>query len=381
MASATQPKRMVSSVFITLAPPYRATLTKPQHTLQTHRAPAWDQQQAAVRVEPRGGDGFRPAGQRHRKDSSPSEHRPSGGTAPAATCGSDPTGPTDPHVRPAGLHKDSLPEEHIPVPPPAQLSPKPSEDDDVYLAGLASHQEGFSPQPSTPAHPLSRISQQQKRTPSSGDDSGQQSYRTPPIEVDGILESNELCGFCRKTVALAEPAIEALNRTYHDSCFQCRQCQTPLAGKLYYNKAGIPLCEECYQASLELCWACGDTIKDLVIRALERTYHPACFTCATCYQQIGEQRFAQGEVGEVYCIQDYYRKYAPQCNACKQLIIPKEDGTDSYTVECQGNSFHEDCYRCEICAIQLSPDPNEHGCHPLDGRMLCKDCHLSLVSA
>ena len=156
----------------------------------------------------------------------------------------------------------------------------------------------------------------------------------------------ELCGFCRKTVALAEPAIEALNRTYHDSCFQCRQCQTPLAGKLYYNKAGIPLCEECYQvrinyhivwlythqsrkyylkwegfnemvfvfnhifiyqASLELCWACGDTIKDLVIRALERTYHPACFTCATCYQQIGEQRFAQGEVGEVYCIQDYYR--------------------------------------------------------------------------
>ena len=60
----------------------------------------------------------------------------------------------------------------------------------------------------------------------------------------------ELCGFCRKTVALAEPAIEALNRTYHDSCFQCRQCQTPLAGKLYYNKAGIPLCEECYQVRI-----------------------------------------------------------------------------------------------------------------------------------
>uniref|UniRef100_A0A8C4Z9E2 Filamin binding LIM protein 1 n=1 Tax=Gadus morhua TaxID=8049 RepID=A0A8C4Z9E2_GADMO len=271
MASATQPKRMVSSVFITLAPPYRATLTKPH-----------------------------------------------GGTAPAATCGSDPTGPTDPHIRPAGLHKDSLPEGNREL-------------------GVLGGEHMFC--------------------------------------------CTKLCGFCRKTVALAEPAIEALNRTYHDSCFQCRQCQTPLAGKLYYNKAGIPLCEECYQASLELCWACGDTIKDLVIRALERTYHPACFTCATCYQQIGEQRFAQGEVGEVYCIQDYYRKYAPQCNACKQLIIPKEDGTDSYTVECQGNSFHEDCYRCEICAIQLSPDPNEHGCHPLDGRMLCKDCHLSLVSA
>ena len=61
------------------------------------------------------------------------------------------------------------------------------------------------------------------------------------------------------------------------------------------------------QASLELCWACGEAIKDHVIRALERTYHPPCFTCATCSQQIGEQRFAQGEVGEVYCLQDYYR--------------------------------------------------------------------------
>lgn len=57
----------------------------------------------------------------------------------------------------------------------------------------------------------------------------------------------EVCGFCRKPVALSEPAIEALNRTYHDGCFQCRSCHIPLAGKQYYNKAGIPLCEDCYQ--------------------------------------------------------------------------------------------------------------------------------------
>lgn len=193
-----------------------------------------------------------------------------------------------------------------------------------------------------------------------------------------------MCGFCRKPVALSEPAIEALNRTYHDGCFQCRSCHCPLAGKQYYNKAGIPLCTDCYQvkstqpqlrllnstqatesppcfvlmllfedmtlyilklwqlqpllslwllsaaksnnietdiicrhflnmlsffpqASLELCWACGDAITDNVVRALERAYHVACFTCATCKQQIGEQAFAQGEVGEVYCLEDYYR--------------------------------------------------------------------------
>lgn len=57
----------------------------------------------------------------------------------------------------------------------------------------------------------------------------------------------DVCGFCRKPVPLSEPAIEALNRTYHGSCFQCRSCHIALAGQEYYNKAGIPLCADCYQ--------------------------------------------------------------------------------------------------------------------------------------
>lgn len=40
------------------------------------------------------------------------------------------------------------------------------------------------------------------------------------------------------------------------------------------------------------------------------------------------------------------------------------------------------CSSCflQVCVIQLSPEPNEHGCYPLEGRMLCKACHLSLIS-
>uniref|UniRef100_A0A8C4EK92 Filamin binding LIM protein 1 n=1 Tax=Dicentrarchus labrax TaxID=13489 RepID=A0A8C4EK92_DICLA len=286
MASAAPPKRMVSSFFITLASPHRATVTQQQPALQAHSTPARDKQHAAARISP-----------------------------------SDNT--------PALRHKK---EDH------SQPESYGSVDSKGWAHG------GASAPASDPQSP------------------------------------KPVCGFCRKPVALSEPAIEALNRTYHDGCFQCRSCHIPLAGKQYYNKAGIPLCEDCYQASLELCWACGEAITDHVIRALERAYHLSCFTCATCKQQIGEQAFAQGEVGEVYCLQDYYRKYAPKCNACKKLIIPKEDGTDSYNVECLGRSYHENCYRCEVGVLQLSPEPNEHGCYPLDGKMLCKSCHLSLVS-
>uniref|UniRef100_A0A3B3ZI32 LIM zinc-binding domain-containing protein n=1 Tax=Periophthalmus magnuspinnatus TaxID=409849 RepID=A0A3B3ZI32_9GOBI len=286
MATAAPPKRMVSSVFITLASPYRGTVTQQQRpTLQAHSSPVIDNQSAphfpisCCTTFFHGNNSF--------TRNAPSTSAPS------------------------------------PADPSAHFDPRPA-------AGL---------------------------------------------------QRRDVCGFCRKSVNLSEPAIEALNRTYHEACFQCRSCHIPLAGKQYFNKAGIPLCEDCYQASLELCWACGEVIKYQVMRALERAYHPQCFMCTTCKQQIGEQRFAQGEVGEVYCLPDYYRKYAPKCNACNQLIIPKEDGTDSFTIECLGNSYHEDCYRCEMCFINLTPEPNERGCYPLDGKLLCKACHLSLVSA
>uniref|UniRef100_A0A672KGT5 PDZ and LIM domain protein 7-like n=1 Tax=Sinocyclocheilus grahami TaxID=75366 RepID=A0A672KGT5_SINGR len=157
-------------------------------------------------------------------------------------------------------------------------------------------------------------------------------------------------------------------------------CCFPTAGSFCYEPSLTPPLLYA-QASLEPCWACGDVIKDHVIRALERAYHPPCFVCATCRQPIGEQRFAQGEVGEVYCLRDYYRKYAPQCHVCGELIIPREDGTDSYTVECLGHSYHEDCYRCEVCSVLLSPEPNDTGCHPLDGQILCKPCHESLMQS
>lgn len=381
---------MVSSCFITLVSPHRATLTQQQPALQAHSAPARDKQHTAVRLAP--GDSI--PGLRHRRDD-PSPSEPHAGVdgkgraqAGASARTSDPQSPKPAQSGPnrAKLRGDDRgAAELFPSPPPPPPPAPPSSVETSF-----SEESPLPPPPPPvqipPSHPLTPGRQPfynrevETRTPSSGLKKDEQSQEIPQNSVDTSVESKEVCGFCRKAVALSEPAIEALNRTYHEGCFQCRSCHMSLAGKQYYNKAGIPLCEDCYQASLELCWACGEAITDHVIRALERAYHLSCFTCATCKQQIGEQPFAQGEVGEVYCLQDYYRKYAPECNACNKLIIPKEDGTDSYNVECLGRSYHENCYRCEICVIQLSPEPNEHGCYPLDGKMLCKSCHLSLVS-
>lgn len=322
MASAVPQKRMVSSVFITLASPFRATVTP---TSPVHSSPA--------------------------RDSHP----------PAAPSASSSVGSQDVQINSPSAPVSPL---YAQFRPPATLTTerrhKPSADV-VWNDPPPAHQHDPR-QPDAPAQVCAVSADSKlKNPPSSGS------------------QDSDVCGFCRKPVLSSEPAIDALNRSYHAACFQCRQCHAPLAAKLYYNKSGIPLCEDCYQASLEPCWACGDVIKDHVIRALERAYHPPCFVCTTCRQPIGEQRFAQGEVGEVYCLQDYYRKYSPQCSACGHLIIPREDGTDSYTVECLGHSYHEDCYRCQECKVLLSPEPDEKGCYPLEGQILCKRCHFTLI--
>lgn len=411
MTSAAPQKRMVSSVFITLTSPYRATVTQQQHALKTHDALAGDIQHTAVQVHP---EDSNTQSLRRRKGSAASEsihgsaHNGTGTSSPLPVILPDPpqiSSSSDLNLVPVpvtvvepSLHdtepgKDTqgtIVKEFIPSPLPSpvfvdtehltqatRVEPLPPIQEPL-VTGPPKHR---SPELTPVSNKQDITVEPETRTPPSGKDPNETSRGVLRCPEEANIESKEVCGFCRKPMALSEPAIDALNRTYHDSCFQCRQCHIPLAGKLYYNNAGIPLCEDCYQASLELCWVCGEVIKDHVIRALERAYHPACFVCATCSQPIGEQRFAQGEVGEVYCLQDYYRKYAPQCSACQQLIIPKEDGTDSYTVECLGLSFHEDCYRCEVCTTQLSPEPNDQGCYPLDGRVLCKSCHLTLVQS
>ncbi|XP_014908901.1 filamin-binding LIM protein 1 isoform X1 [Poecilia latipinna] len=378
MASAAPQKRMVSSVFITLSAPHRATVTQQQQqqqqpALRTHGGP--DRQHSAA------GDDLSSLRRRAEETSPANTGRNWTGAGPRAKA----SGPqSQPRPAPTGATKAEVQEksrsssaEFFPPPPPDVLPSSFSEDAALPPPPL-SLTSPLHPQ-SPDQHPVSN-KEVKAFSPTRGSKHDEETNGIHRNSQDVTTESKDLCGFCRKPMALSEPAIEALNRIYHEGCFQCRSCHVPLAGKQYYNKAGIPLCEGCYQASLELCWTCGEIITDQIIRAIERTYHPSCFTCTTCNQQIGAQAFAQGEVGEVYCLQDYYRKYAPMCSACDQLIIPKEDGTDSYTVECLGRSYHENCYRCGDCGIQLSPEPNEHGCYPLEGKMLCKACHVSLVS-
>ncbi|XP_066493425.1 filamin-binding LIM protein 1 [Tiliqua scincoides] len=187
--------------------------------------------------------------------------------------------------------------------------------------------------------------------------------------------STGICAFCHKALFLQGPAIEAMNKQYHVDCFTCRTCHCALAGQLFYQKEGRPLCAGCYESTLEKCVRCQALILSHLVRALGSTYHPECFTCVACGRSIGDEAFTVDEEMGVHCLQDFYRKYASVCCACQEPIIPSP-GRDAYQIVCLGRHFHEDCYRCEVCRVLLSPEPTEGSCYPLGDRLLCKSCNI-----
>uniref|UniRef100_A0A670ZUS8 Filamin binding LIM protein 1 n=1 Tax=Pseudonaja textilis TaxID=8673 RepID=A0A670ZUS8_PSETE len=183
-----------------------------------------------------------------------------------------------------------------------------------------------------------------------------------------------ICAFCHKGISPGALALEAMRKQYHVRCFTCRVCHSSLAGERYYQKEGRPLCVACYQTTLEKCDACQASILSEIVWAVGKGYHPECFTCVDCSRQIGSDAFAVDDEQRALCLPDFYRRFAPVCGVCEEPIIP-QDGRDAYRIECLGRSFHEDCYRCEKCQVLLSLEPTEDGCYPLGSRLLCQACH------
>ncbi|XP_063001091.1 filamin-binding LIM protein 1 isoform X2 [Elgaria multicarinata webbii] len=352
-------KRVASSVFITLAPPKRDNCVKSEIRPQT--------------VPLRPSNPF-PKEALKPQASAPPETTTSAVKGSRATSlgaagisnGGCSALPPPPAILP-GNPVDSDLESLFPPPPPSYSSPFSVE----TLGPDFQKQTAVLPRSLQTSSTFPAEMKQPKILPST---LGWTDERQTERQVENTV-STDVCAFCHKAISQRAPALEAMNKRYHASCFTCRKCNCTLTGQRYYQKEGRPLCLACYQNTLEKCAMCQALILNQIVWAMGNGYHPECFTCVACGRAIGDETFAVGDNNEVHCLDDFYRKFAPVCGACEKPIIPKE-GRDSYRIECMGRNFHEDCYRCERCQALLSPEPTEEGCYPLGSRLLCKPCHI-----
>ncbi|XP_053432803.1 filamin-binding LIM protein 1 [Nycticebus coucang] len=370
-------KRVASSVFITLAPPRRDVAV----VEEVRRAACEARRGGPAREAPvhmkAPGTGL--AGR-------PSPWTPPGRAAAAVPVISSQLSNGGCSLAPPYLGgKDPLADLDLlpppPPPPPAYLSP---DGDPSALGGISLtsdlEQLHLPPPPPPSQAPVEQTPVQPQPGPLKA---MEEELLPPPAEPVSLPEretSTDICAFCHKMVSPRELAVEAMKRQYHAQCFTCRSCRRQLAGQSFYQKDGRPLCESCYQDTLEKCGKCGEVVREHIIRALGRAFHPPCFTCVACTRCIGDESFALDSQNEVYCLDDFYRKFAPVCSICENPIIPR-DGKDAFKIECMGRNFHENCYRCEDCRILLSVEPTDQGCYPLNNRLFCKPCHVKRSAA
>ena len=191
------------------------------------------------------------------------------------------------------------------------------------------------------------------------------------------------CFKCLHHITGEGSGCEAMGRRYHVRCFTCHVCACALQGQPFYALDGKPYCSRDYLNTLEKCCKCMEPIRERILRATGKPYHPQCFACVVCRKSLDGVPFTVDAANQIHCIPCFHRCFAPKCSVCHEPIMPTSSREEAVRVVALDRSFHLECYRCEDCNLLLSSKDEDGGnnCYPLDDHVLCKNCNTRRIQA
>ncbi|GMT26027.1 hypothetical protein PFISCL1PPCAC_17324 [Pristionchus fissidentatus] len=150
--------------------------------------------------------------------------------------------------------------------------------------------------------------------------------------------------------AIRGPFVLAGGKSWCPEHFICsnKTCGRKLLECGFVEENGQKFCETCFEKTIApRCAKCSTAIVSDCLNALQKKWHPACFTCAHCQSPFGNAAFYL-EQGQPYCEKDWNMLFTTKCVACR---FPIEAG-DRW-VEALGSAYHSNCFSCTRCRVNL----------------------------
>lgn len=144
------------------------------------------------------------------------------------------------------------------------------------------------------------------------------------------------CRLCEQPVK--DQGLFACGSSWHQECFVCTECEKPFANLEYFEMNGLPYCSEDYWKSFgKSCATCGEIVKGEEFNALDKTYHPNCFTCADCGEPFEELQFYVYD-GKPYKKEHFMVNFCHKCPKCGEYVMEN-------AVEALDEQWHSECLR------------------------------------
>lgn len=176
------------------------------------------------------------------------------------------------------------------------------------------------------------------------------------------------CARCHLGFTREEEIFNSGGALWHTQCFVCAQCFQPLNDKDFYEFDGRKYCEHDFNVLYAPCCAkCGVFVIGRVIKAMNMSWHPQCFTCHSCNTSLADSGFVKS-AGRALCRECNAKEKAAGmgkyvCHKCHSII-------DEGHIKFKGEAYHPYHFNCNSCGIELNVEAREK-----NGELYCLRCH------
>ncbi|XP_016367960.1 transforming growth factor beta-1-induced transcript 1 protein isoform X1 [Sinocyclocheilus rhinocerous] len=187
----------------------------------------------------------------------------------------------------------------------------------------------------------------------------------PYCEPDYFTLYSPHCAQCNKPIL--NKMVTALDKNWHPECFSCVKCSSTFGDEGFHDREGKQYCQKCFLALFaSRCQGCSQPIMENYISALSALWHPQCFVCRECYSPFVNGSFFEHE-GQPLCEAHYHQSRGSVCQACQEPILGR-------CVTAMGAKFHPQHLVCHFCLKPLSK-----GCFKeQDNKPYCHPCFIKL---